>query len=257
MKQIRKQLPALTAVAVLGILLCLNATGVHGAQGSEVLPSPIDPLTGAVFPVDPVLFDPTVAEHRTDVDFDAVPLSDIVKWLREVPAYHDVNFVVSPRLTDYGGPRVVRDRVDFGPNEPITVKLRSAGLRDILNAIGIATDNRVMFEVRTPTLVALVPGPGAGSSMASEPLQSLPPPTYQIINVREQLRLKEPEALDETIRTVRELVSQTLDSIHGNTNLAPKLQFHPGSGILVIVGQPEAIKVTMDVLRNLSIPREE
>jgi hypothetical protein len=150
----------------------------------------------------------------------------------------------------------VEDRVNTGPNEPITVKLRSAGLRDILNAIGIATDNRVMFEVRTPTLVALVPGAGLDLSVSSELTRALPPPVYQVINLREQLRLKDPGALDETIRTVRELVSQTLDSIHGNTNLAPKLQFHPGSGILVIVGQPEAIKVTMDILRNLRIPSE-
>jgi hypothetical protein len=112
-----------------------------------------------------------------------------------------------------------------------------------------------MFEVRTPTLVALIPGAGAEAASPTEP-PALPPPAYQVINLRDQLRLKDSGAQDETIRTVRELVSQTLDSIHGNTNLAPKLQFHPGSGILVIVGQPEAIKVTMDILRNLSIPRE-
>jgi hypothetical protein len=185
-----------------------------------------------------------------------VALGDIVQWLREVPAYHDVNFVVSPRLAEYGGLRAVEGRFDDRRNEPIMVKLRSAGLRDILNAIGIATDNRVMFEVRTPTLVALIPGVGMDLSMAAEPLPASPPPTYQVFNLRDQLRLKDPGALDETIRTVRELVSQTLDSIHGNTNLAPKLQFHPGSGIVVIVGQPEAIQVTMDIIRSLSIPRE-
>jgi hypothetical protein len=42
------------------------------------------------------------------------------------------------------------------------MKLRSANLRDILTALGVATDGQVWFEVLTPTLVALVPNPAAG-----------------------------------------------------------------------------------------------
>jgi hypothetical protein len=234
----------LTRVASALLLVLTSLTLV--AQGSEILPDSVDPTTGAVIPVEPVQFDPAVSDHRLDVDFDGLPLVNVVEWLREVPAFREVNFVLSPKLRHYGQTS----------DELIEVKLRSASLRDILNAIGIATDNEVMFEVRTPHLVALVPGRAEQPSFRSDPTTSAPP-AYQVVNLREVLPWKDPGSLEEATLTIRDLVSQTLQAIHGNNELSPGLSYHQGSGILVIIGQPDAIKITMDIIRNLRSPDPE
>ncbi len=217
----------------------------------------IDPATGFPVPGVPVALDPAVEEHRLNADFDGLVLSDIVQWLRAVPAYQELNFVESPRLADYG------------LNEPIRLKLRSVKLRDVLTAISIATDDRVLFEVRTPTMIAVVPGPNwqppepkfqvvnRDGDRVVEVVEAVPPPpSYQVVNLREVLRLNDPAAADGVIRLLQELVEQTLLTIHGNTKQAPKLNYHSGSGVLVVVGQPDVIKVTMDILRNLRSPED-
>ncbi len=234
-------LPSATVDPVTGV--------VRPVEGSEILqPSPVDPVTGAVRPVEPIPFEADVSAHRLDVDFDGLPLLEVVRWLRNVPEFSTVNFVLSPRLRSYG------ERDDAA----INLKLRSAGLRDILNAIGIATDNKVRFEVRTPTLVALTPD----NAMEAAPNADLaavtqPPPSYQMMNLRDQLRLKDRDTIEPVLVMIRDLVTQTLQAIHGNSTLSPNLNYHPGSGILVIVGQPEAIKIAMDVIRNFHLPEAQ
>jgi hypothetical protein len=127
----------------------------------------------------------------------------------------------------------------------ITIKLRSANLRDVLAALGVATDGQVWFEVLTPTLVALVPNPAAG------PPKTAPPPAHQFMNLPEVLQLREPAVLREAINTIQHLVRNALESIHGHSAMTPQLNFHPGSGVLVIVGQPDAIRITTDIIQNL------
>jgi hypothetical protein len=221
-------------LAGIALLLVSTAGSLPAAQS-------IDPTTGAVvFEAEPVRFEPEVEEHRLDVDFDGLILDDIVKYLREVPAFRKVNFVVSPKV------------MNFGQEAAIFVKLRAAGLSDILSAIGIATDDRATFELRTPTLVAVIPGQTWQPTPEPAPATpSSPPPAYQVVNLQDVLRQKDPDVMDKIILEIRDLVSQTLQTIHGNTSLAPKLNYHQGSGILVIVGQPDAIKITMDIIRNL------
>ena len=233
--------PILTRVASALLLVLTSLT--LAAQGSEIMPDGmVDPTTGVAVPVEPVQFDPAVSDHRLDVDFDGLPLVSVVEWLREVPAFREVNFVLSPKLRHYGQTS----------DAAVEVKLRSASLRDILNAIGIATGGDVRFEVRTPTLVALTP------RHTEERLIITPrPPAHQVVNLREVLSWKDPGSLEEATLTIRDLVSQTLQAIHGNNELSPGLNYHQGSGILVIIGQPDAIKITMDIIRNLRSPAPE
>jgi RNA polymerase sigma-70 factor (ECF subfamily) len=162
----------LLAFVLLGApALALTAASQTHAWGA----ASIDPTTGMIINPEPVALVPEVEDHRVDVDFDGLPLEEIVEWLRAVPAYAEVNFVVSPKLGNYG------------QDAPIFLKLRSVSLRDLLSAISIATDDRVTFEVRTPTMVAIVPGPG----WQPPPTEATPPPTrpvapaYQVVNLRE------------------------------------------------------------------------
>jgi hypothetical protein len=240
-KLYRPKLQFRRTLARLSMILLVATTG--GGLSAAVT---IDPTTGMVIETEPISFEPEIEEHRLDVEFDGLILADIVKYLREVPAFRKVNFVVSPRVRDYG------------QEVAIHVKLRAVGLRDILSAIGIATDDQVTFEVRTPTLVAVIPGPTWQPTPEPAPATPvLQPPSYQVVNLQELVRQKNPNAMDKIILEIRDLVSQTLQTVHGHTNLAPHLNYHEGSGILVIVGQPEAIKITMDIIRNLRFPEPQ
>lgn len=205
----------------------------------------VDPRTGAVVVTeDPVSFEPEIEQHRLDVDFDGLVLADIVEHLRKVPEFSTVNFVVSPKLND------------FGQETSIHVKLRAVGLRDILNAVEIATDDQVTFKLRTPTLVAVLPGNNYQTNPEQTPLEPIAePPSYQVLNLRDLLKETTGSNMDEIMSNISDLVSQTLQTIHGHTRLAPTLNYHPGSGILVIVGQPIAIRITTDIIRNLQRPQ--
>jgi hypothetical protein len=232
-----------TAACLAGACLLSLLTLTGSAQRNEVLPTDnVDPMTGQLIAADPVRLYPELDDQRVDVHFDGLALPDIVTWLRQVPEFRHVNFVVSPKLLDEVG--------GLG----CTIKLRSANVRDILTALGIATDGQVWFEVLTPTLVALVPNPVAAPAEIQEP------PSHTVLNLRQILEVREPALLEEAISTINQLVRETLVTIHGSSALAPKLNYHPGSGILVIVGRRDANRITMDIIQNLRLhyrqPRE-
>jgi hypothetical protein len=223
-----------TVVRLARACLLVLFTATVGAQRNEVLPDPrVDPATGQFLQAEPPVQLDFNRDLRVEVDFERLVLVDIVKYLRELPDFSEVNFVLSPRFVE-------------SPHElAITLKLRSANLRDILTALGVATDGQVWFEVLTPTLVALVPNPAAG------PAKTAPPPAHQVVNLREMLQVRESAILNEAINTINQLVRQTLNTIHGNYGFAPTLNFHQSSGVLVIVGQPDAIRITTDIIQHL------
>jgi hypothetical protein len=103
----------------------------------------------------------------------------------------------------------------------------------------------VWFEVLTPRLVALVPDPAAAGAETPQP------PAHMVINLRELLQVWELGLLDQAIKTINLLVSQTLDRIHNSSVMPPQLNFHQSTGVLVIVGQRDAIQITMDIIQNL------
>jgi hypothetical protein len=232
----------LTAARLAGTFLLVLLTLTASAQRNEILPTGgVDPMTGELIAADPVQLHPDIETRRWDVEFgDPLELPEIVSWLRQVVSH--VNFVVSSKLLDEVG------------GSGWTIKLRSANVRDILTALGIASDGQVWFEVLTPTLIALVPNPETAPAEIPEP------PTHQVLNLRQILEVREPALLEEAIITINQLVRETLATIHGNPALAPKLNYHPGSGVLVIVGQRDAIQISMDIIQNLRFhyrqPRE-
>jgi len=253
MKTRLPQLFTLFAGAVL--LLAANGHG-QGLPAPTPPPAPgvVDPTTG--LPIRPpapelIAFSNAAEKMRVEADFDAIPLSDIVQWLRTT--FPEVNFVLPQSVAEL--------------NPPVSLRLRAVGLRDILEAINIATDGAVGYEVRSPTLVAFLSRAGVvfggGGYGAGFPGQALPggaiepPPTYQVMNLREVLRLKDPEAIRRTLETIKEITGRTLeimtaDSPGPRSNQPIKsFDYHEGSGVLVIIGQPTAIKVAMDVIRNL------
>jgi hypothetical protein len=57
------------------------------------------------------------------------------------------------------------------------------------------------------------------------------------MNLPEILQVREPAVLEGSHQHDQPSGAQTLESIHGHSAMTPQLNFHPGSGVLVIVGQ--------------------
>lgn len=264
-----------------GLLLAANGQGQTPGGGDAPPPvgalaaAAVDPTTG--LPLQPpVRFSDATEKKRAEAVFDGLPLTEVVAWLEKT--FPDVNFVLPQRLLEL--------------NPAVVLRLRAVGVRDILEAINIATDGVVESEVRSPTLVALRPRyelgpfrpdtsglplpPAAPESprpdadmlrtmrqireveMAGK-MSRTPPLAYQVMNLREALRLSDPAKIRETLEIAQKITHQTLEIMASDSpgprprQLLKSFEYHEGSGVLVIVGQTEAIKVAMDVLRNMRV----
>jgi hypothetical protein len=214
----------------------------------------VDPSTGMPIPREPVRFSDATEKKRAEANFDDFPLTEVVTWLEKT--FPDVNFVMPQRVREL--------------NPAVVLRLRAVGLRDILEAINIATDGVVGYEVRSPTLVAFSSsqpagvfgggGEGFGAALPGQGLAGVamePPPTYQVMNLREVLRIKDPEAIQRTLDTIRQITLQTLEIMAADSpeprprQSIKSFEYHEGSGVLVIIGQPAAIKLAQDVIQGV------
>jgi len=85
-----------TAVRLAGACLLAFLTATVGAQRNEVLPDPrVDPATGQFLQAEPPVQLDFNRDLRVDVDFERLGLVDIVKYLRELLDFSEVNFVRS------------------------------------------------------------------------------------------------------------------------------------------------------------------
>lgn len=234
-------------------------------------------------PSESIRFSEAIEKKRVEANFESLPLSEVVIWLERT--FPEVNFVLPQRLME--------------SNPAVNLRLRSSGLRDMLEAINIATDGVVEFDVRSPTLVGFrpraesrlvasssmspaQPGGGATEAPRSDPAVArlmqrygvggggygvaviekavdTEPLAYQVMNLRDILRVNDPKKIRETLAEAEKLTEQTL---HIMTADSPGLrrpwqvksfQYHEGSGVLVIIGHRDAINVAMDIIRNLRV----
>ncbi|HNQ88110.1 MAG TPA: hypothetical protein PKM73_05820 [Verrucomicrobiota bacterium] len=327
--------PCATLLACASLLLpAVNGLGQGGSGSGPAAPPAIEgagvePLYLPLPPKpEPIQFDAAVEHKRVEARFENLPLSEVVAWLEKT--FPEVNVVLPQRLVE--------------ADPAVFLRLRSAGLRDILEAISIATDGAVVSEVRSPTLVALRPrtepvpvGPGVGIQGASSGVSSVPPPSdpealqklaqrygigmgggmgggggmvgvsgragtraqeapvrpiepaasgqpvagwpggyggmglmmggasqpaplaYQVMNLRDILRVNDPKKTRELLEVVEKITEKTLQTMAGDSGeLQQRLRirsfdYHEGSGVLVILGQPDAIKLAMEVIRNLRV----
>ncbi len=232
----------------------VNAQGYPA--GLRAPPPLIDPSTGLPLASEIIVLDASTHIKRLNLNLEGFPFAEVIEMLRK--EYTNINFIVTPSVRDY--------------SEPVFLKLRLAGLQEILTGIYFATDRQIEYEVQSPTLLAFVsakdkppagvPAPSGASAPAVKPAQ---PTTYQILNLREVLRVKDPAKIDEILKTVSEITKRTLLELHDGpgatpdqaAQLMPRLNYHPGSGVLVIIGQQAALEIANQVIRNLRMPGEE
>jgi len=85
------------------------------------------------------------------------------------------------------------------------------------------------------------------------------PLAYQVMNLRDILRVNDPKKTRELLEVVEKITEKTLQTMAGDSGeLQQRLRirsfdYHEGSGVLVILGQPDAIKLAMEVIRNLRV----
>lgn len=277
----------------------LIAANTHGQAPRVPAPpvlGPVQPSPMPMMPVaparpEPVRFGESIEQERVVANFDNLPLTEVVLWLEKT--FPGVNFVTPQSLAEL--------------NPVVILRLRAAGLHDILEAINIATDGLVVSEVRSPTLVALrarvEPAPGAHAlpeveraappqaepnaprpgqrfgagggfgeryggtypggygtgvgmvGMPSEPAAA----AYQVMNLRDIWRVNDPKKIRETLEVAEKITESTLNTLASNPRERQQrlgiksFDYHEGSGVLVIIGQPDAIKVAMEVIRNFRL----
>ncbi len=215
----------------------------------------VDPTTG--MPIPGPTFDEFTEGKRITVAFEGLPLTEVVETLRK--EFSKANFVCSQDIA--------------GQNPSLTLKLRQARLEDVLDAIQVASNGTIEYELRGTSLVAfftpMSPQPpgsmpsGATTSTVERAQDNQPPPqpqfpapVYRILNLREDLQITTQQQADEVLKTIQEITQQTLANLHpgpqfGPGSQAPKLSYHEGSGLLVLVGQKEAISLVTEIVSNL------
>jgi hypothetical protein len=236
-----------------GWLWCGNNPIEAQAQRPSRQGFAVDPTTG--MPIPGPTFDEFTEGKRITVAFEGLPLAEVVETLRK--EFPKANFVCSQEIA--------------GQNSSLTLKLRQARLEDVLDAIQVASNGTIEYELRGTSLVAfftpMPPQPPGGMPhgvvpsvperpQETQPQQQLPAPTYRILNLREDLQIATLQEAHEVLKTIQDIAQQTLANLHpgpqfGPGSQAPKLSYHEGSGLLVLVGQKESINLVIEIVSNL------
>ena len=257
--------------------------GVGLETWAQASPSTIDPATGLPVPnpgkslallasavLDPntalpyELPEKVAAKKIPEIKFDGLPFDEVVKFLRD--KFPEMNFLVPPRVA-------------MKANEmQIGLQLRNVGLRDLLTAVAYATDGEITWNLVQENLISFLvsddlhPGETRQKSGSGAPQPPPPPPpapptnpappvnrTIQVLNLSSLLR--GPGSQDERqalLKEVRQITEQSLQQLYDNFD--PKTQmstanYHPGTGVLILVGPDYANRVFLDILRNMEAVR--
>jgi type II secretory pathway component GspD/PulD (secretin) len=230
------------AALAAGAAVMLQAQPVQGSETGLMAAPRTEPRA------EPIAFSVITEKKRIECDFEDTPVLEVINYLRE--HYKEVNFVA---------PRSLRDSMG---GVQVEIKLRSAGLRDVLEALSIATDGRVNYEVRSPTLVAFycpALSPATGESTPEAAVQpKAPRQVHEVVNLRSMLGVRDREKAWELVRHVEAITAETLAAVRRNDTpspdlhgLQPQFNFHPPTGILVITGPEESVKMARKILASL------
>lgn len=253
-----KVLTRLLAVAFLGPAL---ASAPFEPQARSQVARAIDPNTGLPVPVEELSFPTEVEDVRLErVDFEDLPLADVVQMLRE--KFPSINFVV-PRLAATEN----KEPIDLD-GVSVRLKMRDVGLRDVLTGIAYATDHQLEWKQAGERLVVFQPGSkdqsgpvhmvGAMAGVLTAPPPPAPPPSraeYEVVNLPEVLHTANPDEIKKALEEIMKVVEITAAELGGagpqNRIEPPRLRYHDGSGLLVVVGSREGISLAMRMIQKI------
>ena len=184
-----------------------------------------------------VEFPPEVKKHKLEeVEFDRA-FTSVVGYLRN--EFTPINFVVRQ---DPDTERIIG-------TVGIRLKLRSVGLRDILNAITYSTNGKLQWEQLGPTMV----GFHVKTQPESKDSQSQPPKEAEIqtkvFNLPYRLQTTDQTTIEKALYQLDQ-VGAMIDKLNKGVK-KPRLQYHNGSGSLVVTGTTDSIDLVNSIIENL------
>lgn len=189
----------------------------------------LEPLKSAGIDVQQIWGSPgELPEDRATV---TATINNLAKYLRAIDP--TMNIVVS----DQAAPLQVNN-----------LKLHAADMREVVEATEIATDQTVRG------------GPSSGRNnwyfVAS--LQKNPTQTVEVFNIGGYLgtlgKIVETDTVHKRLDDIEMLIRDTVASLHPSDPRPPPLpdfKFHEGTGLLIVIGPPEAIEVTRKIIDAL------
>jgi hypothetical protein len=184
-------------------------------------------------------FPPEVENRRIDkLEFNRWPLMEVIRHLRgEFP---NVNFIVPDD-----------QNMD---NVTIRLRLRSVGLRDILNAISFASHGKSRWEKIGKSMVGFrmkelsAKKPMAGDFTESE-IQT------DVFNIPRALGTSDQETINEALAQAVRVVHNAVDELNQQSNRSlkmPDFHYHRASGLLILTGSKTALRLAIRVLEEIA-----
>lgn len=182
-------------------------------------------------------------------------LANVIDALRE--HYPEANIAMSPGLA----------KLTVGD-----LKLRAGSLAEELEAVRVASGERIDIQAPKPVASAVDPNTGlplrdtrnANSGLFVVHESSFPGNrrTVEAFNIAPYLEWlrhqpKEPAAASrqesDGPEQVQKIISDTLDSLSAESGRvdSPSFQFHPGASVLVVIGTPESVEVARKIINVL------
>jgi len=128
--------------------------------------------------------------------------------------------------------------------------LRSADLRGALQAIGAATGNKVrVLPLGERNLYALTLGE------AARPEKSLE--AFNLSPVLDSLGPRDSKAVAHQVEEITQFILATIKNFDQRTKQErgnPLVSFHPGTGLLVVIGHPEQLEIVSKIVQALNAP---
>ena len=161
-------------------------------------------------------------------------VANVIENLRDQAIHAD--FVLSPGVAEI----VVSN-----------LALRSADLRGALEAIGAATGNKVrVFPLgEERNIYALNLG------QAPRPEKSLE--AFNLSPVLDSLGPRDSKAVAQQVEEITQFILATIKNFDQRTKQergTPLVSFHPGTGLLVVIGHPEQLEIVSKIVQALNAP---
>lgn len=181
---------------------------------------------------------PVETWHFEDIDFDEMPMRDVVEYLRTTMEKTDVNFILSRDIADVS----------------ISLKLRNVPFDQLTVALEIASEGQVRIESVDGRLYHVRPGEVRAPRLE---------PVMRVFNLSKYLEGKEGkdetgalENLQQTVDMAFELLSKAQSAAGGGSRALDagktiNSKYHPGTKLMIVIGSPDYVQVFEDVTSQL------
>ena len=218
--------PNFIVIAIVG-LLCGSAIAAGAGKTDS-----IKPRTSASPPANAI-----VEKTFENIEFIAMPIREVVEYLRETMESTGVNFIVSDEVAAV----------------EIDLKLRNVSFDQLNTSIEIASEGRVKIESVDGRLYHIRPG---------EVRVTRPEPILRVFNLSRILAGRKEAEISQTIEDLHQTVGLAFEMLveaqraaggtgPKKTRIPINSKFHPGTKLMIVIGAPDDVEVFQEVTSQL------